>query len=130
WHWLSLILALSLLGATGPASAGSVDHYNPGVMNIRDYLVPDPGVYAVVYNYYYTSDRLNDASGNQIKSVTIQPGPGPGVTLNVNPSVDLYALAPTLIWITPWEVCGVKYGAFIAPSFANASIEAEVSSLH
>ena len=127
---LWLILSFSLLGTVGPASAGSVDHYNPGVMNIRDYLVPEPGLYAVVYNYFYTSDRLNDANGNQASSVTINPGPGPGVTLNVNPNVDMYALVPTLIWISPWNLGGVKYGAYIAPVFANASIEAEVSSLH
>src|SRR5215471_14733808 len=126
----ALILVVALLGKIGPASAGSVDHYNPGVMNIRDYLVPEPGLYGVVYNYFYTSDRLNDASGKQINSVTIQPGPGPGVTLNVNPSVDLYALAPTVIWISPWNLCGLKFGAYVAPTFANASIEAEVSSLH
>ena len=125
-----LILSFWLLGTINPASAGSVDHYNPGVMNIRDFLVPEPGVYAAVYNYFYTSDQLKDANGNRISSVTIRPGPGPGVTLNVNPKVDMYALAPTLIWILPWEPGGVKFGAYIAPSFANASIEATVSSLH
>src|SRR5215831_15314098 len=71
-----LILSFSLLSTTNPASAGSVDHYNAGVMNIRDFLVPEPGVYAVVYNYFYTSDQLNDANGNRISSVTIRPGPG------------------------------------------------------
>jgi hypothetical protein len=98
-------------------------------MNIRDYLMPEPGLYGVVYNYYYTTDRLNDKNGNQISSVTINPGPGPGVTLNVKPNVDMYALAPSLIWISPWNLGGVKYGAYIVPTFANSSIAGEVSSL-
>jgi hypothetical protein len=124
-----LILVLSLLAASSSSRAGSVDHYNPGVMNIRDFLMPEPGFYGVLYNYFYTSDRLNDKNGNQIKSVNINPGPGPGVTVNVNPSLDLYALAPTLIWISPWNLGGLKYGAVITPTFANSSIDAEVSTL-
>ncbi len=63
--------------------------------------MPDPGFYGVLYNYYYTTDRLNDADGNEIDSVTINPGPGPGVTLDVDVDVDAYAIAPTLIWVSP-----------------------------
>src|SRR5262249_24965177 len=69
-------------------------------------------------------------NGNAIKSATINPGPGPGLTLNINPKLDMYALAPTLIWVTPWSFCGIKYGAYIAPTFANSSSEAEVSTLN
>lgn len=127
---ITVITVLALLGASTPAQAGSVSHYNPGVLNIRDYLVPEPGFYGGFYNYFYTSDRFNDKNGNEITSVTISPGPGPGVTLNVKPKLDLYALSPVLIWITPWKPGGVKYGAYIAPSFANSSIEAEVSTIH
>jgi hypothetical protein len=123
------ILGFSLLGAIGSGRAGSVDHYAPGAYNIRDFFVPGSGVYTAIYNYFYTSDRLNDASGNQTKSVTINPGPGPGVTLNVSPKLDVYSLSPTLIWVTPWNVGGVKFGAYIAPSFANSSIAAAVSTL-
>src|SRR5215831_2035491 len=124
------LLALALLVPLPAARAGSVSHYDPGVMNIRDFFVPDPGVYGVLYNYFYTSDRFNDANGNSINSVRINPGPGPGVTLNVNPKLDMYALAPTLIWITPWNFCGIKYGAYIAPTFANSSIDAEISTVN
>lgn len=125
-----LVLAWLLLGVTISARAGSVSHYTPGVMNIRDYFVPEAGLYGLVYNYFYTSDRLNDANGNQVSSVTIQPGPGPGVTLDVKPKLNLYALAPTIVWVSPWDLGGFKYGALISPTFANSSIEASVSSLH
>lgn len=33
------------------AHAGEIGHFNGGVMNIRDYVMPDPGVYAAIYNY-------------------------------------------------------------------------------
>src|SRR5271169_5645301 len=113
--------------AAGTAHAADVGHYAPGVMNIRDYVVPDPGFYAADYNYYYTTTRLNDAGGNKISSVTIKPGPGPGVTLKVNVDVNTYANAPTLIWVTPWKILGAKYGAYIAPTFANSSLDASLS---
>ena len=124
-----LILSFSLLGIINSASAASTSHYTPGVMNIRDFLVPEPGWYALIYNYFYTSDQFNDANGNPINSVTIRPGPGPGVTLKVNPSVDIYALNPALVWVTPWKLDGLKFGAYICPSFANASLDAEISTL-
>jgi hypothetical protein len=126
---LLIVLAVSLSTSLNSARAGSVSHYNPGIFNIRDYFVPEPGLYGGIYNYYYTSGQFNDANGNAISSVNIRPGPGPGVTLDVKPSLDLYAFSPVVIWTTPWNLCGIKYAAYIAPSFANSSIEAEVTTL-
>lgn len=123
-------LAISLCAAIGSARAGSADHYTPGVFNIRDFFVPaEAGFYGGVYNYYYHSDRFNDANGNAINSVTINPGPGPGVTLDIHPTINQYALIPVLIWAAPWDLCGIKYAAYISPSFVNSSLDAEISSL-
>lgn len=127
---LNLVCPIALLCSINPASAGSADHYTPGVMNIRDFFVPAPGLYSIVYNYFYTSDQLNDANGNEINSITIRPGPGPGLTLKVSPSVDIYSLCPTLIWVSPWQLGGVKYGAYIAPTFATSNIAVEISALN
>jgi hypothetical protein len=91
-------------------------------MNIRDYLVPEPGIYGAVYNYGYTTERLNDASGSKVNSVRINPGGGAGVTLGVDVDVDMYVCSPTLTWVTPWKILGAKYGAYIAPAFANTSL--------
>jgi len=82
-----------------------------------------------VYDYYYTSDELSDANGNAINSITIKPGPGPGVTLKASPSVAINTLSPTLAWIAPWKLDGVKFGAYINPSFSNSSLGAEISTL-
>ena len=122
-----LVLVLGLVLSTRTTYGAEIGHYTPGLLNIRDFAMPQPGLYGVLYNYFYTSDRLNDGDGNEITAVTINPGPGPGVTLRVDVDVDVYALAPTLIWVSPWKLFGAKYGAFIAPSFATTSVGASLA---
>ena len=102
----TLVLALGLALSTGTTHGAEIGHYVPGLLNIRDFAMPEPGLYGVLYNYFYTTDRLNDRNGDEITSVTINPGPGPGVTLRVDVDVDVYALAPTLIWVSPWTLFG------------------------
>jgi hypothetical protein len=108
--------------------AAEIGHFNGGLLNIRDYFVPQTaGVYGAIYNYLYTTDRLNDRNGDEIHSVTLHPKAGPGATANVNVNVDLYALVPAIIWVPDWNPFGLKFGALIAPTFANASLEAALS---
>ena len=121
----ALICVLAL--TTTVAQAGEIGHFAPGVANIRDYTVPDPGFYGVVYDYWYSTDRLNDRNGNKVSSVTVNPRGGPGVTLSVDVNVDLYAVSPVFIWVSDWKVLGAKYAAYIAPSFANASVGAALA---
>jgi hypothetical protein len=120
-----LIVAAGLLGAACVGRAGDAGHYVGGMMDTRDYFVPAPGVYGALYNYFYTSDRYNDQNGNKVSSVSI--GPGPGVDVNVD--LDMYVLAPAVIWSSPWEILGGRYAAYIAPTFANASIQSAVSTV-
>ena len=88
----ALFVATAAFAASLTAHAGEIGHFNGGFMNMRDYLMPDPGIYGAVYNYYYTTDQLNDSHGDKIKSLTIA-----GVPVNVDVNVDLYAVAPTLV---------------------------------
>jgi hypothetical protein len=108
------------------AQAGEIGHFNGGVMDIRDYFLPDPGIYGIVYNYYYFSDRLNNGSGDKISSATV-PAPGGPVPVNVDVNIHMYALVPAIIWSTSCKLWGVRYGGYIAPSFANNSLEADLS---
>jgi hypothetical protein len=41
--------------------------------------------------------------------------------------VKMYVFAPVLMWATPWQFLGAKYAAYIAPTFANSSLDAAVS---
>src|SRR5262245_22029887 len=99
------IIATSLLAAAGAAQASDIGHFNCGVYSIRDYFVPpDPGVYGALYNYFYRTDRVNDNNGNKITT-------GPGGLTTFDLDVNLYALAPVVIWATPYEILGAKYAA-------------------
>jgi hypothetical protein len=126
---MAAALAGALAFATTVADAAEIGHFSGGFLNIRDYLVPEPGLYGGVYNYFYTTDRLNDRHGDKINSVTISPGPGRGVTLGVDVNVDMYVLAPSLIYVADVKPLGIKYGALISPTFANASLEAALSTI-
>jgi hypothetical protein len=120
------ILAMSLLVAV-PAVA-EIGHFVPGLLNMRDYFMPpEAGVYLAAYNYYYKTDRRNDNDGDKIQSLSINPGPGPGISATIDVDIDLYALAIPIIWASEWKVLGARYGALVAPSFANASLEADLS---
>jgi hypothetical protein len=120
---LMILCALAVIAAESHADG----HFMPGVMSIRDYVVPDPGFYGVLYNYYYTTNRMNDSGGNKLESVKI--GPRQNVTINVDVSVDLYAVAPALIWVSDWKIFGAKYAAYIAPTFANSSLSGALSTM-
>lgn len=126
------LLGTTLLGALASiitsAEAGEIGHYAGGLMNLRDYFVPDPGLYGALYNYGYTTDQLNDSHGNEVNSVTIHPPGGGGpVTVGVDVDVNMYVLAPTLIYSVDLDSLGLRYGALITPTFANANLSAALS---
>jgi len=123
----TFLTAVMLLAGAGAAAASEIGHYAGGLVNIRDFFVPEPGYYGILYNYYYQTGRLNDRNGNERSSVNVSPGPGPGVTIDIDPDVDVYVLAPALAWVTPWKILGARYGAMIVPAFSNASIGASLS---
>jgi hypothetical protein len=109
------------------AQAAEVGHFNGGLLNIRDYFVPEPGLYGGLYNYFYHTGRLNDRHGDEITTVTINPRGGPGVTLGVDVDVDIYVLAPLFMWVPAWRILGARYGAAISLPFANTSLATTLS---
>ncbi|HZQ45892.1 MAG TPA: transporter [Verrucomicrobiae bacterium] len=122
-------LVLVLVAVSAPiftvAQAADIGHYYGGVMNIRDFFPPEqPGFYGSLYNSYYTTDRLNDRNGDKISSVEVRTPSGP-VKLGLEVNLNIYQPLPAITWISPCEIFGARYGAFIAPSFANSSLETE-----
>ena len=112
-------VVLMCVGVAGAAEAGELGHYLPGAASIRDFVVPpEPGFYYSQYNIFYTTDTYKDRNGNSVDSLTIGP-----LTLDVDADVDAFALVPTFIWVSPWEVLGASYAAFIAPSAVNTSVQ-------
>lgn len=109
------------------AQSADIGHYSGGGLNIRDYFVPEqPGIYGALYNYYYITDRLNDGNGDKISSLNINTPSGP-VKLGLKVNLDMYMLSPAIIWVSPCKILGARYGAYIAPSFANLSLDAELT---
>jgi hypothetical protein len=97
-------------------------HFAPGVASIRDYALPEPGLYVAAYNYGYITSDLTDNSGNKINQVFVGNNP-----VNVKVDVKLYAFSPLLLWISNWNFIGAHYGAYVGPAFSNANIAAALS---
>lgn len=122
--WLVLFL---LFAASSKVQAQA--HYQPGIANIRDYSMPEPGLYLAVYNYGYLTSDLTDNNGNKVTQVLVGPPGGPYAPLNVKVDVKIYALSPMLIWVSKWSFFGAHYGAYIAPAFSNSNIAASLSTV-
>ena len=119
------LVALALAVAFG-AQASETGHFSPGLMNIRDYFIPDPGVYGVMYNYWYMSSQLNDKNGDEMKQITIGVPPQ-SATLDLDVDLSLYVVSPGVMWSSNWKVLGAIYGAFAVVPFANTSLGASLT---
>ena len=100
--WLRTLPGAALLGgllASSVAGASGIGHYNGGLLNVRDYFLPAHGVHGLLYNHIYSTDRLNDETGEQVDVVLVHPGPGPGIPLGLDVNVFAYVAAPTLILV-------------------------------
>jgi len=53
------------------AAAGTMGHYYPGVMGMRDIVLPPEGFYALYYNPIYYSNVLTNANGNSLKNFSM-----------------------------------------------------------
>jgi hypothetical protein len=108
-----------VFASLGPTQAGQLGHYAPGLPNIRDLVVPDPGFYYLQYSAFYNTENFRDRNGDKATSVNAGP-----VNLSVDADVEVFTVAPALVWVSPWEILGARYGAQIIPTFGNTSIQA------
>jgi len=120
-----IVLAWLLAAGLAPAAAcwaqSEIGHYAPGVVNAKDFVVPDPGWYYCQYDTFYHSGRFDDEHGKKVDSVTVG-----SVTLPVTADFDYLAVSPTIVWTSPWEVLGGSYGAFVCVPLQTNSLAAEV----
>jgi len=125
-----LVLLSFLLTLNGVLSAGTLAHYAPGVYNIRDYFIPDPGFYTLLYAPYYHTGQLKDSNGNTITSVTGLSLRGRLVTLSLATDIDVETLSPEFMWVPRWELPGGgKFGAYAAPEFGNSSVSSSLETV-
>ncbi len=122
--WLAFTLTVCGIFATGSrVEAGELGHYVPGLLNIRDTIMPPKGLYGAVYGYYYTTDDFRNASGNETGTVT---GPG-GRTVTLDVDVDAYTVAPAVLWNTGFTILGAEYGLFGVVPFGGPSIQVHLA---
>src|SRR5512139_3200322 len=122
----ALRIAVLLVVVASGAQAGETGHFSPGIANIRDYIVPEPGFYGILYNYMYTSDRLNDRNGDPIDQVTV-PVPSGTATLDLDLDLDLYVASPGLMWSSDYKILGATFGAYTIIGLANSSLGAALT---
>jgi len=115
---IRLVMIVAFSGTICPLQAGELGHYMPGVASVRDFIVPEPGFYYVQYNVFYTTDTYKDRNGNTVDSI------GP---IDVDITVDSFAIVPTFIWASPWKILGATYAVFAQTPFSNVSMQAALS---
>ncbi|MDM7916421.1 MAG: transporter [Candidatus Eisenbacteria bacterium] len=122
-------IALVMLAVAAPlaAHASEVGHYSPGLPSIRDLILPDPGIYGVVYTYSYMSDRINDKNGDEIKQIAVPVDPTTVVPVDLDVDLDLYIVAPGAMWSSDYKILGARYGAYALVPLANTSIGASLT---
>ncbi len=120
-HAAGIALALSLLALPRPASA-VVGHYAGGFANARDFFLPPvPGLYFAQYSYFYVDGRFRNRNGDPVNTIIL-----PRRQIPIDVSVNVYSLSPMILWSPDWTILGAHYGAFIAPSFGNPSLNAAI----
>jgi hypothetical protein len=119
-----LYLALALFSLS--SGARELGHYAPGVANIRDLAVPPaPGFYYEQYNVHYSTDTYKDRNGNGVDSIPTRRG-----AINIDPDIDIYAITPVFMWVTEKKIWGGDYAFYIAPTIADNSVSASLSTLN
>ena len=119
---LTVAIMLGGLLMAEPLYATDVGHYVPGVVNIRDFVVPPPGLYYEQFNLYYHTDEFKNRNGDSVDTVTID-----GTTINLDIDVDVFAIVPTFVWVSNFKLLGASYAAFISPAFQSTSVDAALS---
>lgn len=139
------ILLLLFLGSALPCvNAGEQGHYYPGVLGIRDLVMPPPGKYCISYNPYYHSDDFKDANGSSLGTKTYSGtlssslrvrGRSIPVSVTGNLSVDLsmestFAMQQLLlVWVTKEKFLGADYAMAFSPliGYMSVDIQAQAS---
>jgi len=124
-RWLSCFIIPSVafiavvFGFAVSGWASELGHFSPGLMNIRDFILPAPGNYYIQYNLYYAADTLKDKNGNSVNSIPVG-----GETINIDVDVDSWVVAPTFVHVTEKKILGADYACLVSQPFGNTSFQA------
>ena len=138
---ISLFIFIILICLARSAHAGTQGHYYPGVMGMRDIILPPKGVYAIYYDPIYYSNDLRNANGNSISNVSMSASEtkdirvyghdipvrlSAGLSADINTSMTFTTEQLLLLWTTGWKLLGADFGMLVAPSLGYVNIDTEV----
>jgi len=103
------VLAVALAATAGHAQLNG--HNLRGDYGLMAGSQPPPGIWVGLLYPNIDIDKLRDRDGNEIPS---------------NLDLDYQAIAPYLWWVSKTKILGANYSIFVAPSWANSSLEAPV----
>ena len=96
-------------------------HYAPGVMNIRDYAAPPPGLFVIWYNWAMSSDTYVDRNGNELNSLNLSQIDPALPDVDIDLDLKGFATVPALFWGSTFEILGgARYMVGLAPNWATA----------
>jgi len=105
-------------------------HYAPGVLNIRDMVMPPKGFYYVQYNPFYHSGKYFDKNAKELRTLEFNRSVrilGFNIDVSIDANIDLKvqsgAISPTLIYITGQKIFGANYGFYIAPAYGYSKVK-------
>jgi hypothetical protein len=120
---LAIFAAVAVAAA---AQASEIGHFSPSIANIRDYVVPHPGIYCVWYNNLYSTDQINDENGEEIDEITVGVPPA-STTLDLDLDLDIYVTVPGIMWASDWKILGATYAAYCILPLCDTSIGASLA---
>ncbi len=119
---LAILTALLLVHVT-PALAQVVSplqpaHYVPGIVGVRDYVTPQPGLFVLWYNWFIGSNTYIDRNGNKLTTINLSEFDSQLPDVDVDIDIKGWATIPAVAWASKRTILGgARYMAIIAPNF-------------
>jgi hypothetical protein len=136
----TFLIITTILAGVKISHAGEQGHYYPGVLGIRDLVLPPKGLYFAAYNFLYFARSFKDPDGKDVKQISrtvngsrtvnvngtnIGINFAGNITADVDVEVDSQVSFLTFIWVPGIKILGADYALAIAPSVGHQRIEIE-----
>lgn len=119
----AVLLSLSLCALAPAARAGELGYWQPGILGLRETLVPPQGLYARLEYTGYRGRFFRDREGRRlIDGIVDLPVLGE-TQLSLEVELELTQVRPALVLVpldlTLPGLVGLRYGLQVAPSLSN-----------
>jgi len=121
--FISIVLAALLCACVTPVLAQVVSplqpaHYVPGIVGVRDYVTPPPGLFVLWYNWFMGSNTYIDRNGNELSTINLSELDSQLPDVDVDIDIKGWATVPVVAWASKRTILGgARYIAAIAPNF-------------